>query len=206
MLAVAAALAGVVAARVLVEGRAELAEGERALAAGDQEGALAHLRRAARWHLPGSPYPARAMDRLEALGDAAERRGELRLARRAREAVRGAILSTRSLYTPEAARLPPTNRKIAELLAREEGPAADPGQSEAGRAAFHLALLERDPLPDVAWSLCAVLGFAVFVLGVAAFCWRAITPADTLDRRAALWSGAVLLVGLSCFVIGLMKA
>ena len=204
--AVGLGLFGLVAGRVLVAGRAALGAGLGAAARGEDEAALTQLRRATRWHLPGSPYPARAMDALCALADRAEARGDLRLARRALEAVRSGILATRSVYTPEAARLPPTNRRIATLLAREEGATADQGKTEAERAAYHLALLEHDPLPSLAWSLVALAGFATFVLGAVALTLRGVGPGDRLDRRAGLRFSIAIALGFACFVVGLWRA
>ncbi len=203
--AVVVGLAGIVAGRVVLEGRAALGAGLAELARGD-EAALTHLRRATRWHLPGSPYPARAMDALASLADRAEARGDLRLARRSLEAIRSGILATRSLYTPEAARLAPTNRRIASLLAREGGPAADPSKSEAERMAYPLALLSRDPLPSVAWSVVALAGFATFVLGAVALALRGIGADDRLDRRASLRFAIAIVLGFSFFLVGLWRA
>ncbi len=204
--AVALALVGVVAGRVVLEGRASLGAGLAEAARGDDAAALTHLRRATRWHLPGSPYPARAMDALAALADRAEARGDLRLARRSLEAVRSGILATRSVYTPEAARLLPTNQRIASLLAREEGPEADPGKSEAERTAYHLALLAHDPLPSVGWSIVALAGFATFVLGAVALALRGIGADDRLDRRASVRFAIAIVLGFSFFLVGLWRA
>ncbi len=203
---VALGLLGVIAGRVVLEGRSTLAVGLAAAARGDDTAALTHLRRATRWHLPGSPYPARAMDALAALADRAEAAGDLRLARRALEAVRSGILTTRSVYTPEAARLGPTNARIATLLSREEGPAADPGKSQAERAAYHLALLERDLLPSVTWSLVALAGFATFVLGAVALALRGVGADGHLDRQASLRFAIAIVVGFSFFLVGLWRA
>jgi len=205
-LALAGFCLAVVVVRVVASGRAELRAGEAALARGDTEEATARLRRAARWYAPLSPYPRRALDRLEDLARQAEAAGDVRAARLAWEAERAAILGTRSVYTPFAERLEPANRKIAALLAREEGERADPGHSEAQRVAWHYALLARDDAPRVGFAVLALLGFVGWVLGALGFIYRGVGDDDKLRPRAALWSAAVVIAGYAAFLIGLSRA
>src|SRR5207248_7591251 len=106
---------------------------------------------------------------LEQVAARAEAAGDLRSARFAWEAERSAILGTRSFYSPFGERLPAANRKIAALLAREEGERADPGQSEAQRADWHYQLLARDDAPLRAWTLLALAGFLGWVAGAMVF-------------------------------------
>jgi hypothetical protein len=61
--------------RALVESSRELAAAESALAAGDTSDAIRRLRRAAHWYVPGSPFCARAYERLEALASVVEAQG-----------------------------------------------------------------------------------------------------------------------------------
>ncbi len=61
--------------RALVESRRELTAGESALATGDASEGVRRLRRAAHWYLPGSPYCARAYERLERVASEAEAQG-----------------------------------------------------------------------------------------------------------------------------------
>jgi len=209
-LAQAVALGGlcvaVVALRVVVSGRAEFRTGTAALAADDAPEAIAHLRRAARWYAPGSPYPRRALDLLEQMAARAEAAGDVRGARFAWEAERSALLSTRSLFTPFAERLEPANHHIAALLAREEGARADPGRSEAQRAAWHYALLARDDAPLVGWTVLALAGFVGWAFGALGFIYRGVGADDRLRPRAALWSAAVVIAGYAAFLIGLARA
>jgi hypothetical protein len=204
--AVAAFCLAVVVVRVFVSGRAEYRAAEAALSSGDTDEAVTRLRRAARWYAPGNPYVRRALDRLEEIATRAEAAGDVRAARFAWEAERAAILSVRSFYTPEAERLGPANRHIAALLAREEGPAADPGRSEAQRTAWHLALLERDDAPRVGWTALALLGFAGWIAGALTFIFRGVDAEDRLRPRAALWSAVVIIVGYAAFLMGLSRA
>jgi hypothetical protein len=195
-----------VTVRVVVSGRSELARGREALAAHDPAEAVVHLRRAARWYAPGARHPTAALDLLQIIASNAELAGDDRQARLAWEAERAAILGARSLYVPNADRLAQANQHIARLLAREEGPRADPGKSEPERAAWHQALLDRDDAPLVGWTVLALAGFAGWVAGAVLFIARAVTDDDRLRPRPALRAGLLIFSGYAAFLIGLARA
>jgi hypothetical protein len=194
----------VVTVRVFVSGRAEYVAGEAKLAQGDTAEAIVRFRRAARWYAPGNPYSTRALDRLTEIATRAEAAGDIRVARRAWEGVRGAILATRSTYTPNGGRLESTNQHIAALLAREEGPVD--GKSEPERTAWHLAVLTRDDAPRVSWTLLALAGFVGWIGGAFAFIYRGIGDDDRLRPRAALRAAILVVAGYAAFFVGLARA
>ncbi len=212
--------AGAVLSRVFWDGRAALAEGDRAhrsaevaRAAGDagaahehEELAITRWRRAARWYAPGAPHVASAYARLAALARAAEAAGERELALMAWRAVRSSALATRSFYTPYRPELAAANQRIAALMAALEDPALDPGKDAAGRQAWHLALLTRDEAPSVGFSILAILGFFTWVGGGFWFAWRGVTADDRLDRRQAAVAGVLIGVGLLVWMVALYKA
>lgn len=196
---------GVVVTRVFYDGRRALQAGDRVVAADVRE-AIVHWRRAARWYAPGAPHVAGAYDRLENLAVEAEAHGDLITALEAWRAIRSSALATRSFYTPYADRLARANERIAVLMARQEGPGADPARDEAGRAAWHKALLDRDEAPSVGWSILALLGFAGWIGGGFRFAWRGLTEEDRLDRRQAALSGVMIAVGLLVWMVSLYNA
>src|SRR6185369_16267858 len=104
----------------------------------------------------------------------AERRERPELALEAYRAIRAAILSTRSWYIPEQARLRAADERIASLMAALPAPPMDAGKSRERLRLEHLALLRADPDPSVAWTLVLLLGFAGWVAGAFAFTLRAI--------------------------------
>jgi hypothetical protein len=211
---------GAVLSRAFWDGHAALAAGDAAhrraeckRSAGDvagaraeEEEAIRRWRRAARWYVPGAPHVTRAYDRLEALAQAAEAAGDRELALGAWRAVRSSSLATRSFYTPHADRLARANGRIATLMAALEDPAVDPGKDEAARAAWHLALLERDEAPSVFWSLLAVLGFAAWVGGGFLFALRGVGDDDKLVARPAARAGVLVAVGLVVWALALYQA
>lgn len=203
---------GVVLVRVLWDGAAALAEGDRAIAAGDTDEAIARWRRAARWYAPGAPHVARAYDRLEALATEAERAAgtvgptsgkDAGTALAAWTAVRSSALATRWLTIPHADRLARANQRIAALMAAREDGARSIGADPETRRVWHLALLTRDRAPSVPFTLLALAGFALWVGGAALFAWRGLDDEDRLDRRFAALAGVIVAVGLVLWMLGL---
>jgi hypothetical protein len=192
--------------RVVTSAAAELREAERYRASGDLEAAVVHYRRAARWYAPGSPFHVRALSHLGAIGAQAEQRGDSELALSAYRAIRAAIMSARSFYIPEQARLRAANERIASLMAAQPAPPMDAGKSHEQLRREHLALLEADPSPKVLWTLVLLFGFAAWVGGAFAFTLRAIDADDRFIPREALRWTAVIVVGFGLFVLGMSLA
>jgi hypothetical protein len=198
-----ACLFTLVTARVVISARAELQEAEKALAAGERDAGIVHLRRAARWYAPLSPYHVAALQRLSELGKAAEQAGEVDVALSAYRALRGAILATRSTYVPERARLEAANVRIAALMAKQAVPGVDAGKSEQQLAAEHLALLTPIPGPSVLWSCVLLLGFVCWVASAFLLSVRGIDAQERwVGRELRRWGSGVF-VGFGLFVLGM---
>jgi hypothetical protein len=195
----------VVVTRAVWQGRGALDDGDRALAASDTEEAIRDWRRAARWYVPLAPHVSDAYDRLEALAELAEKKGDLRTALAAWQGVRGSILATRSFYTPHEDRLEPANRKIAALMTRLD-PSTPVDMTREQLAAWHYELLARDESPSVGWSLLAVLGFLVWIGGGVLFAVRGVSAEDRLVRRPAITAGLLVMAGLVLWLLGLYSA
>jgi hypothetical protein len=205
-LLLAAVLLGAFAVRVVTSAAAELRAGDDYREHGQLEPALVHYRRAARWYAPGSPYHVEALRKLGAIGADAEKRGDTDLALSAYRAVRAAIMSTRSFYIPERARLEAADERIASLMAALPAPPMDAGKSREQLRAEHLALLAADPGPSVLWSIVLLLGFGIWVAGAFAFTLRAVDDEDRFVKREVLRCGAMIVVGFGLFVLGLSLA
>jgi hypothetical protein len=205
-LAIGALVASAFSVRVVLSARSELALGDRQRDDGDSEAAVLHYRRAARWYAPFSPFHARALSELGRIAAGAEMEGNVELALAAHRAVRSAILSTRSFYVPERARLDAANRRIAALMAGLPPPPMDAGKPREQLEREHLALLEDDPDPKLGWTLVLLLGFFGWVFGAFAFTQRAIDDDDRFVPREALRWGAVIGVCFALFVLGMALA
>jgi hypothetical protein len=202
----ASALLAVLVVRVVVSARTELDRAESLYAEGEVEGAIVHFRRAARWYAPLSPYHARALARLMAIGGEAERQGATERALSAYRAVRSAIMSTRSFYTPESETLERADRRIAALMASLPAPGIDAGKSKARLQREHLALLRAETGPDPFWTCALLLGFLVWVGGAFAFTFYAIDDEHRLVGKQALRWALVVAAGFSLFVLGMALA
>jgi hypothetical protein len=196
----------VLVGRVAVDGGAALRAGESAQARGERGEAVRHYLDAARLYLPGSGTVGRALDHLEAMARTAEAANDPQGARAALEAIRAALLGTRSLYTPYASRLPDVERRLAGLYAQLEDPRVDPGASLEARTAWHASRLARHPGPTVGYVLLALFGLALWLGGAVGFMRRGLDAGLRLRRGPALAAGIIFVVGFALFVTGLRLA
>lgn len=199
-------LLAVFVARALLSARSELAQGHAAVQRKQLEEAVVHYRRAARWYVPFSPLHVAALARLSELGSAAEAAGDSELALSAYRAVRGAIMSTRSFYTPEPHRLSEANRRIAALMAAMPAPPIDAGKTETQLYDEHLKLLTEKPGPRLLWTFVLLAGFVGWIGGAFVFVERAMDDDDRLIAAQARRWGAVIVVSFALFVLGMAFA
>lgn len=196
----------VIVSRVLIEGARELSAGQNALARGDVLEAVRHLRRAAHWYLPGSPYTARAYETLETIARQAEAHGRNDHAFAAWRAIRASALATRWIITPEQARLERANQHLAALLAEMPPPPEDRNKDRSRLREEHLALLTHHHAPDPAWLLIMSCGFALW-LGAA--WWGARHAWDEDDKvrpRPMALAATMFILGLSLFLVAIARA
>lgn len=193
-------------ARALVESRRELSAGESALATGDASEGVRRLRRAAHWYLPGSPYCARAYERLERVASEAEAQGRNEQALSAWRAIRASSLGTRWLIVPERARLERANRHIAALMAELPPPPEDRAKDRARLREEHLALLNEDRAPDPAWLVVLAAGLAAWMFGLTRAMRDGWDDEDRPQRRPLLIAIAISLAGLATTLFAVAKA
>jgi hypothetical protein len=192
--------------RVISAAATELRAGDEYRARGELEEAVVHYRRSARWYAPGSPFHVRALSHLNAIGFDAEHRGDTELALSAYRAIRGAIMSARSFYVPEKARLQVTDLRIAALMADLPVPPMDANKSRETLRREHLALLEANHDPSVPFTILLLLGFLLWVGSGFAFTMLAIDEDNRFVPREALRWGGLIVLGLVAFVLGLSLA
>jgi hypothetical protein len=202
---VLAALA-VVTVRVAVDSRAALRAGWAAEGRGETLEAIRRYLDAARLTLPASPWVRQALERLDGIATRAEQAHDSVTARRALEAMRAAILGTRSFYTPHGERLPAIDARLARLYARAEERRVDPAASLEGRVAWHAARLARRPGPALPFAALALAGLALWLGSAVAFVRRGLDAGLRLQRGPAIAAGVLFVVGLALFVVGLRLA
>lgn len=205
--ALAAALVLAVAvARVAVESRAALDEGRTALARGQVEPGVRALRRAAHLYLPGNPATTGAYDALERFARDQETLGRQDHALLAWRAVRSSALATRWLVVPYRDRLDRANRRIARLMALLPPPPEERDAPVERREELHYALLLEDRSPEPAWIVVLGVGLALWV-GAGFYAARHGWDDDDRPRgRTLAASGTAVAVGLTLFVLALVRA
>jgi hypothetical protein len=196
----------VVTGRVAVDSRAALRAGTAAEGRGENPEAIRRYLDAARLTLPGSPWVRQALERLDGLAGRAEREHDGTTARRALEAMRAAILGTRSFYTPHAERLPAIDARLARLYAEAEDLRVDPAATGEARVAWHAARLARRPGPSLPFAALALAGLGLWMGAAAGFVRRGLDAGLRLRRGPALAAGALFAVGLTLFIVGLRLA
>lgn len=191
--------------RVVTSSASELALGDAYAGRGEQVAAIVHYRRAARWYAPASPYHVDALAALARIGAAAEAQGDVDLALSAYRGIRAGILSSRSFYVPERARLDAANARIADLMAALPPPPLDAGKTREQLRLEHLALLTRNRDPALGWTLLLLLGLGTWVSGAHLFTLRAVHGDRFIPAEVRRW-GTVVVLGLGMFVLGMAMA
>ncbi len=193
----------VVATRVAVSGRDDLATAIACQQADLPATAIDFAARAARWYLPlaGVSRPAREL--LRDLAKEAGAVGNPGLELQAWQELRGAIRSTRWMITPDTDLLDEADASIARgLAAIDRLPDGRAGLDEAG----HLAFLKRDSMPRNGPSAAAVILFVAWLSVTAAGAFRSVTPEGRLRGGAILFWGLGSLTLLAGWLIALSLA
>jgi hypothetical protein len=162
------AVLGAIAIRVVVEGRAALAEGD--------------YETAARWYLPFAPHVDEAYAKLRTL----TKSEDPAVALAAWRSIRSAARATRNLWQPHADDLAEADAHIAKLSAAAPGG----GKLDGDRLAWHKDRLARDVRPTLAAAILAGVGILLWVAGAFVLARRgtfAIGPTGVIVLGLALW-------------------
>jgi hypothetical protein len=186
--ALALLVVGSLILRAWLDGRAQLREADAMAEAGDLDGEIRHLGRAARWRLPLADHDELARERLRELAERETQAGHVREALVAWRELRSAILATRTIDVVDPEQLEAANAAIVELMvleAREAGVAVD--------SARWATELDEDLAPR-GRSLLAAACFAAWLIACIGFFVRGIDGKGRLEPRPALRWGAAVLV------------
>lgn len=182
------------------EARTELALADAAAAEEDLDAEIEHLGRALRWRVPWADHDAQALDRLFAIGEAAESAGDVGSALAAYREARGALLATRVIVVPHADARAELDRRIAALMTVQQRELEPDLASDDGEAR-HLALLQETPGPDPWRASAAALALLGWVLASAAVLWRGLDARGRVRPRAALLWGVGSLACMIAWMI-----
>jgi hypothetical protein len=188
--ALALVVIGSLFVRAWVDGRAQLREADAMAEAGDLDGEIRHLGRAARWRLPIAEHDELARTRLRELAERETAAGHVGVALIAWRELRSAILATRAIDVVDPELLETANVEIVQLMVLEAQAADIPADS-----ARWAAELDEDPMgTSRVRSLSAAACFAAWLIACIGFFTRGIDGKGRLEPRPALRWGAAVLV------------
>lgn len=182
--------------RAWLDGRAQLREADTMAAAGDLDGEIRHLGRAARWRLPLAEHDELARARLREIAERETEAGHVGVALIAWRELRSAILATRTIDVVDPELLAAANSEIVQLMVLE---ARDAGVTPDS-ARWAAELDEDATASSRARSLSAAACFAAWLVACIGFFMRAIDGKGRLEPRPALRWGVALLVLLVAWV------
>lgn len=185
----------------------EFRKGEGSFSRGDFQAALMHYERAIHWHIPGSSYEKRSLERVWEIGQKMEGKGEKEKALGAYWAIRNSLYGVRSFYTPERNWIERADERIAALWSEKEPHSAEEKEMTPGeRKTRYLQLLKKDWAPKVGWSAAAVGGFFGWVGCILAFIFSfRRTGGEVHGRKALAWGGGALFFFL-LWILGMVRA
>lgn len=177
--------------RTLSRGQDQMRASDVAFNAGQLEQSVRHARRAAISYVPGAGHVEAAYGRLEAIARGAERERQRPLALSAWRAMRAAAFESRHLWLARASELRSASRNLERLMvASPSAPAAEPGR----RGSSGL------------WVLLLGLGFAAAATGVVLGVSLGVTPRGHIVASRLTWPGLLLVVGIACFGLAVVRA
>jgi hypothetical protein len=180
--------------RAWLDGRAQLQAADAMAEAGDLDGEIRHLGRAARWRVPLAEHDELARARLRELAERETEADHVPEALAAWRELRSAILATRTIDVVDPEQLHAANTAIVELMVQEALAAGT--RADSARWA---AELDED-LGSRGRSLLAASCFAAWLVACIGFFARAIDGKGRLEPRPALRWGAAVLVLLMAWI------
>ena len=191
----------VLVGRMIVYSRLELA---RAEASSNRRIRVQHLRRAAAYYLPGSPWVRQAVQALIREAKAAETARKPAHALHTWRALRSAIMQLRGLSAPYSEHLPMIHRRIVALSALDTDAKTSLRTAE-GRKKL-LERLDKPRSPRAGYVALGLVGFCLWVGGAFALLFVGL-KADGSRKARRFWPllSAVAL-GVLLFALGLGAA
>jgi hypothetical protein len=186
------------ALRVVLEGRAALAEGDEAMAEQRAADAITAWEAAARWYLPFASHVDEAYDRLREVARTHKSAAAWR-------SIRAAARATRGLWQPHAEELAEADAALLALAT------ADPDRAPVGGdppkfAAWFGEQLANDRRPSSGSAALAIAGIAAWLVGIA-LAIRGRSLANPGPASSPSWRYAAISAGgLAAWALGVYTA
>jgi hypothetical protein len=194
------------AVSVAYRSQQEFARAEAAHQSGAYAEAITHYERTIKWYLPYSSSVRWAVVRLWDIGVAAEARADTALALAAYRALRGSLFAIQSLYLPYPEWIPKCEARIAALMPDTMRANYKERAPQAQHQARFLQMFQRNPAPQLGWSLLLELGFLTWVGATVGLIWNVETRDDRwVWRHVWRWSSGIAL-GFAAWMIGMLYA
>jgi hypothetical protein len=193
---------GVMTYRALRDGAAELEHSERAFDRGDLPDAVLHARRAVIAYAPGVPHVRAGVERLQAVAVGAEAAGDLRSARLAWGALRGALLEVRHLRQPLAADLAEADKNLARLAVAR---VAEVPASGGPDGTIRRELARTPGVPAWASALLSA-GFLLALAGLSLVASAGVTREGRVLRRSFALGLVLFVLGAACWTFAAYQA
>jgi hypothetical protein len=201
---------GLITARAIALGEAEMASSDASFNEGDLPNALLHARRAAVLYAPGAPHVSAAYERMTAIATGAEASGNAEIARSAWRAIRGDLIETQHVVVPDRELLERANRNLARLEADElKGRALSKTAFPEQRADYERALRElgaagRSRTFGISLLL---LGLMLWFGGLTWFVLRAFVRGGSAVHWARARIGLILAcAGAACWTVAVLRS
>jgi hypothetical protein len=198
--AIAATLVVPVIVQVAVQARSELVAADEAAANGDESAEVIHLGRALRWRMPLSPVDEHAIDRLLAIGEAAENDpadfAHVRALAAYRE-IRSALLGSRALDVPHADVVADVDARIARLMAAQSRELGVVAADEARQ----LERLREVPETSRTGPVLAAFALAAWVVATLTFLSRGLDARGRIVRPTGTRTGLLALAALVLWLV-----
>jgi hypothetical protein len=168
--------------------------------------AITYFDRSIHWYTPFNPYVEKSARKLWGIGEEAEKQGDLTLALIAFRTIRGGFIAASHFVTPGKDWIERSESRINDLLVKE-GKEKSLSQGEKGLPGAS-GQTQKDPAPDVFWTVVLEIGFLGWVGSLIAFIFFRWGPKKRLGRsplHAFRWVGLAL-VFFALWIVGLMKA
>ena len=192
--------------KVSYTSKQELRRGEDAAQRRAYQEAITHYERAIKWYTPWSASVQQAVERLWAVGVAAEQRLEWSVALEAYRSLRASLYAVQSFYQPYQEWIPRSEAKIAQLMAQTSSADPQDGERIAQHTARFTQMLQRDTTPHRGWSLLAVGGFLGWVGGTIGFLWRVFSTGQIQRWQSGVVWGCAVIIAFTVWIIGLLLA
>jgi hypothetical protein len=192
--------------RVVTGTYKEFSRAEKYFSSKENVMASVHYERAIRWYTPLNPMVRKSIQRMLEIAAKYEEKGSIDDSINTYEALRGAIYSTRSFYTPYKNYIKLADESIARLRVLSAGSIANPeNMGNKPTREDILAVLSKDRAPNVFWSIFMIGSFFGWVITVILFTMK-IMPKEKLPGKSAVLSGALFFIFYIAWLLGMAKA